>query len=266
MTYQNAQRLNYDNIAHLYDRNPIRQKPPDPHFLAFLKMHDNATGAGLRALDMGCGTGNQLIANYPHAPEAAFFGLDLFAGMLKHAARKSTEALGPGAITWVQGDNAAPPFPDASFDYISNQFNFHHVRRKTDFLRAAFRLLRPGGRFVMVNIAVHGMSNALIYHYFPSSLVLDMLDFLAPDTTADIMRAVGFANVTVDMKTQSPEVNLHAFYEKVQDRSRNSQLMILPESDYKAGLRRIEADLNGNDGPIIMHTENCLLTITADKT
>ena len=134
-----SQRVNYDPIAHTYDNGPHRGKECDPHLLAFLAEWEE-TAVPLRILDLGCGTGSQLIANQAHMPEAAFVGLDLFAGMLQQAQLKST------TIHWLQGNNAALPFADGSFDYVSNQFSFHHVQDKTGMIAGVYRLLRDNGR------------------------------------------------------------------------------------------------------------------------
>jgi len=50
-----AIRVNYDAIAHLFDRQPYRAKAVDPELLSFIRRRgaDN-----LSILDIGCGTGN----------------------------------------------------------------------------------------------------------------------------------------------------------------------------------------------------------------
>lgn len=52
-----AQRVNYDLIAHLYDE-PGRDYDTDPNLVKFLKKKADLR---IRILDMGCGTGKQLI-------------------------------------------------------------------------------------------------------------------------------------------------------------------------------------------------------------
>ncbi len=58
-------RVNYDEIAHLYDAQPYRAREPDAELLAFA--HERLD---LAILDIGCGTGNQLIANRTALPQA----------------------------------------------------------------------------------------------------------------------------------------------------------------------------------------------------
>ena len=59
-----------------------------------------------------------------------------------------------------QGFADALPYPDASFDRVLSSFMFHHLSRdvKEKTLREARRVLKPGGRFHMVDFAPAGAS------------------------------------------------------------------------------------------------------------
>ena len=65
-------RVNYDTIAHLYDTQPYRAKTVDPELVAFLEQCGPAET--LSILDVGCGTGNQLVANRAMLPHARLVG------------------------------------------------------------------------------------------------------------------------------------------------------------------------------------------------
>ncbi|OGG56516.1 MAG: hypothetical protein A3F84_15725 [Candidatus Handelsmanbacteria bacterium RIFCSPLOWO2_12_FULL_64_10] len=154
-------RVNYDAIADSYDAHPFRKKDADPDLLAFLK---ERPGTGpLSILDIGCGTGNQLVADHPCVPTARLIGLDRFKGMLRQAQKKSRD------IRWIQGDGAGLPFKDESFDFITSQYSFHHVQDKRSLISEIFRALRPGGRFVLTNISPRDMPGWLIYRFFPAA-------------------------------------------------------------------------------------------------
>ena len=86
--------MDYDAIAELYDLAPYRTRPVDPELLAFLRERPSA--AGLTLLDIGCGTGKQLIANRAAVAPAQMVGVDRFVGMLKQAQTKAPQ------IAWVQ--------------------------------------------------------------------------------------------------------------------------------------------------------------------
>lgn len=260
MTAPPPPRANYNRLAHLYDSQPYREKPVDPHLLAFLAARPALDPASLAALDMACGTGNQLVANRTRLPRARLAGLDVFGSMLNQARRKTR------AVLWVQADAAAPPFPGNSFHYISNQFAFHHVRRKRAMLRAVFRLLRPGGQFVMTNIAPHNMTGWLCYRYFPAALAVDRRDFLSPKTLTDVAEQVGFVQISLDLNRRTEEQDLRQFAQTARRRDTCSQLTAISDADYRAGLRRLEADLRAaGDAPLSLLSEVCLLTLKAGK-
>jgi ubiquinone/menaquinone biosynthesis C-methylase UbiE len=114
-----APRVDYDAIAGLYDATPYRTKPVDPELLAFGGRR--GSGDRLAVLDIGCGTGNQLIADRAAPISAAPVGLDRSLGMLRQARPRAPE------IAWVQADAAALPFREQSFDFVSCQFALHHM-------------------------------------------------------------------------------------------------------------------------------------------
>ena len=169
-------RVNYDQIAPLYDSQPYRSRAVDPQFLVYRR--DRGTKTPLAVLDIACGTGNQLIANRAAAMDARMVGVDRSLGMLRQARAKAPE------IAWVQADSAALPFPARSFDFVGCQFAFHHFPDKAGMLHEVFRALRPGGRFVLRNLCPEESNDWLYYRYFPEALVVDLLDFWPADAIA----------------------------------------------------------------------------------
>lgn len=57
------------------------------------------------------------------------------------------------AIQFDQGFGDEPPYPEAGFDRVISSFMFHHLpaEEKVKTLRAVRRVLKPGGRFHMVD-------------------------------------------------------------------------------------------------------------------
>ena len=114
-------RVDYDAIAPLYDEQPYRAKTVDPELTAFIGQHTPAV------LDIGCGTGSQLVANRTATPGARLVGVDRSLGMLQQARAKAAD------IFWVLADAASLPFDGSDFDFISCQLAFHHLGDKPPF-------------------------------------------------------------------------------------------------------------------------------------
>ena len=54
------------------------------------------------------------------------------------------------SIDWVVGDAMALPFADNSFDVYTISFGIRNVTRPQEALNEAFRVLRPGGRLMVL--------------------------------------------------------------------------------------------------------------------
>ena len=245
-------RVDYDRIAHLYDTQPHRARDADLELLAFAEAPDVAEPA---VLDIGCGTGNQLIADRAALAGARRCGLDRSLGMLRQAQEKRAP------IALVQGDAAALPFAPASFDFASCQFAFHHVADKTGMLGEVFRVLRPGGRFVMRNMCPHESAGWLYYEYFPEAGRVDLEDFWPPDKIIRTMTATGFVALSADYRHLRFEQDMAAWLAVVRRRDTCSQLQAIFEGAYRAGLEKLARDIADPHQPRSRPDRLCLLTI-----
>lgn len=113
--------------------------------------------AGLRpgdeVLDAACGTGDLSIA-FARAGASRVVGLDFTPEMLDVARRRTAgAAASEQSIQWVQGDAMALPFDDASFDVVSIAFGIRNVVDPARALVEFRRVLRPGGRLVVLEFS-----------------------------------------------------------------------------------------------------------------
>lgn len=102
---------------------------------------------GDRVLDLGVGTG-MTLGYYPD--DVRVIGLDLSAGMLDKAAKKTREQ-GLRHCALVRGDAMMPPLAEAAFDHILITHVITVVSDPQRLMRWAARLLKPGGRIVVLN-------------------------------------------------------------------------------------------------------------------
>jgi ubiquinone/menaquinone biosynthesis C-methylase UbiE len=259
MSYHECQRIDYDRIATRYDADRHRAKSVDLDLVAYLNGRAGPSAENIAVLDVGCGTGNQLVADRDCFPGVRLVGLDLFHGMLREAAGK-TDCIG-----WVQGDGAQLPFASRSFDYVSSQFSFHHVRDKTSMLREVFRVLRPDGRFVMVNVDPWGMPGWAVYRYFPTAWDQDQVDFCPVREIERLLRRSGFERIETTVDHSEREQDPVEFARDMRRRV-VSQVALLSETDYAAGLRRVEDELlRDARRELPVPSELCIVKITADK-
>jgi demethylmenaquinone methyltransferase/2-methoxy-6-polyprenyl-1,4-benzoquinol methylase len=110
---------------------------------------------GEAVLDAACGTGD-LAGQFARAGAGRVVGLDFCPEMLDVARRKF-----PSARTeWACGDAMATTFSDGSFDIISVGFGLRNVADPRRALAEFHRLLRPGGRLVVLEFHPLGGSGS----------------------------------------------------------------------------------------------------------
>lgn len=106
-----------------------------------------------RLLDVAGGTGDVALRFLKRAPEASAVVLDMTEPMLD-AGRKRAGGSGlADRVEWVVGDAMSLPFPDSAFDVCTISFGIRNVTRIGDALAEAFRVLRPGGRLVVLEFS-----------------------------------------------------------------------------------------------------------------
>ncbi|MFV2001873.1 MAG: bifunctional demethylmenaquinone methyltransferase/2-methoxy-6-polyprenyl-1,4-benzoquinol methylase UbiE [Paracoccaceae bacterium] len=106
-----------------------------------------------RLLDVAGGTGDVAFRFLKRAPVASAVVLDLTANMLD-AGRGRAEASALGErLDWIVGDAMALPFEANSFDVYTISFGIRNVTRIDDALREAWRVLRPGGRLMVLEFS-----------------------------------------------------------------------------------------------------------------
>jgi demethylmenaquinone methyltransferase/2-methoxy-6-polyprenyl-1,4-benzoquinol methylase len=107
-----------------------------------------------KVLDVAGGTGDvaqRVIEG--GGPGARVTVLDINAEMLTVGHERAAARGGDGAITFVEGNAEALPFPDRHFDAVTIAFGIRNVPRIDAALREAFRVLKTGGRFLCLEFS-----------------------------------------------------------------------------------------------------------------
>lgn len=127
-------------------------------------------GAGVRALDIGCGTGSLLVAAKQRCPGAELVGLDPDLDALARA-RQKAQAAG-ATIRFEQGYSDELPFEAQSFDRVLSSLMIHHLDPATQdrTLAEVARVLEPGGSVHILDFTrAHERSHGLWHRFVHAS-------------------------------------------------------------------------------------------------
>jgi demethylmenaquinone methyltransferase/2-methoxy-6-polyprenyl-1,4-benzoquinol methylase len=111
-------------------------------------------GPGESALDLGVGTGDlsfDLLA--ASDPTSRVIGIDLSEGMLERVRRRAARSPHGSRFESRHADAQALPFADASFDRVVAGFAVRNFGDLDAGLREMRRVLRPGGRAVILEFS-----------------------------------------------------------------------------------------------------------------
>jgi demethylmenaquinone methyltransferase / 2-methoxy-6-polyprenyl-1,4-benzoquinol methylase len=167
-------------------------------------------------LDLGAGTGDLTFAaaKATHG-NGRIIGLDFSLQMLTLAQEKKPRARHGDKTHFVLGSALFPPFQDAVFDGVMTAFVLRNVSDLSLFFANAFRVLKPGGKFVSLDMfppapgwfsRLYGLyfyrlvpclggllaRDRSAYQYLSESV----RQFHSPDHIADMMRGCGFERIS----------------------------------------------------------------------
>jgi ubiquinone/menaquinone biosynthesis C-methylase UbiE len=226
--------VDYDAVAATfasrYERNDYRGvQAALTQFLG-----DSGVGA---ALEVGCGTGHWLTLAAKHA--ACVAGIDPSSGMLARAHQAAP------AARLARARAEALPFQPQFFDRLFCVNVLHHVADPAAFIAEAARVLRSGAGLLTMGLDPHtGRDRWWIYDYFPEALAADRERYLPTQTIRQLMSASGFDRCETWEAQHLPrtldvdEAEGLGFL----SRTGTSQLMVIADDVYAAGLARLRAD------------------------
>ncbi len=108
---------------------------------------------GQKLLDVAGGTGDIAFRFLKRAPDATATVCDMTESMLIEGQKRAEAANMADRLTWVVGDAMDLPFENNSFDVFTISFGIRNVTRVQDALNEAFRVLKPGGRLMVLEFS-----------------------------------------------------------------------------------------------------------------
>jgi ubiquinone/menaquinone biosynthesis C-methylase UbiE len=183
-------RKEFDRWSRWYDSDLLQPLFFHPSHRMLL---ETMTAADRRVLDVGCGTGAFAAQVLERFPATQVLGLDLSAGMLQKAEVRCRAAA--GRLHLVRGDSEQLPFADDTFDVVTCTHSFHHYPHQERVLAEMHRVLRPGGRLLIID----GDRDRLWGHLLFDVLVVLVegpVHHVASRALRHLYRQAGFDHVT----------------------------------------------------------------------
>ncbi|MAC82076.1 MAG: bifunctional demethylmenaquinone methyltransferase/2-methoxy-6-polyprenyl-1,4-benzoquinol methylase UbiE [Rhodobacteraceae bacterium] len=108
---------------------------------------------GQKLLDVAGGTGDVSFKFLKRAGHGHATVLDLTEPMLIEGQKRAEAEDMADSLDWIVGDAMALPFADNTFDVYTISFGIRNVTRPQDALNEAFRVLKPGGRLMVLEFS-----------------------------------------------------------------------------------------------------------------
>ncbi|MDG0988875.1 MAG: bifunctional demethylmenaquinone methyltransferase/2-methoxy-6-polyprenyl-1,4-benzoquinol methylase UbiE [Yoonia sp.] len=172
-----------------------------------------APRAGQKLLDVAGGTGDVSFKFLDRAGSGHATVCDITESMLLAGKTRAEAAAMSESLDWVVGDAMALPFPDNTFDVYTISFGIRNVTRPQEALNEAYRVLRPGGRLMVLefsqlpNPMMQAAYDAYSFNVIPQMgkmitgdrdsyqyLVESIRKFPDQDTFLEMVKTAGFDN------------------------------------------------------------------------
>ena len=173
-----------------------------------------APRAGQQLLDVAGGTGDIAFRFLKRAPAAEAVVLDMTEAMLTEGRKRAEAEAMSSRLNWIVGDAMSLPFESGRFDVYTISFGIRNVTRIEEALSEAYRVLRPGGRLMVLefsqlpNPALQWAYDRYSYNVIPRMgeiiardrdsyqyLVESIRKFPDQETFAGMVRRAGFEQV-----------------------------------------------------------------------
>jgi SAM-dependent methyltransferase len=250
--------LNYDAISEDYDQRYLSTQHWERGD-ALLSLARQVHAKTI--LEVGSGTGFWL--NLLHQVTIKLYGIDFSAGMIAQAKSQ------PAPLKLSRGTATQLPYQTESFDLLYCVDAIHHFGDHAAFISEAFRVLKPGGALAIIGHDPHsGEGNWYIYDYFDAVYQTDLLRYPSSGMIKNSMKQVGFT----DIQRHDVEhvLNIHVGEAVLNDpfirHNATSQLALLTEETYLAGIEKIKADLkNSRNKQVIFKSDFWVKMFTGIK-
>jgi len=149
-----------------------------------------------RILDIGCGGGETMRTMAVEAGAGHVDGVDYSAASVAVARERNAGLINTGRASIQQASVSKLPFADRSFDLVTAVETHYYWPDLASDLREVFRVLSPGGRFVIIAETYKGRRMDWLFR--PVMRLLLRATYLSLDEHRAALTAAGFIDVEVD--------------------------------------------------------------------
>ena len=154
-------------------------------------------GSGSVILDVGCGGGKTVSRLAQLAPQGRVFGIDYSADMVKFSKKINKMLIVQNRVEIIEGSVEKMSFKDDFFDLVTAFETYYFWSNFPDALKEIKRVLKPGGKLLLVNELVYGAT--------PAKLIEETHVKLFPlEKIHNVMQSIGFVDIQVFTKAESP--------------------------------------------------------------
>lgn len=168
--------------------------------------HSGVTDWGLRhvgiepqftILDVGCGGGRTIDKLAAMASAGKVHGTDISDQSVAVSRKTNERWIAQGRVDIQQAPVSQLPFPERTFDLVTAVETHYYWPDIVADLKEVLRVLKPGGRVLIIAETFRGMKLDVIYQ---PAMKLIGARYLTVDEHRDALTAAGFSEVVVDVE------------------------------------------------------------------
>ena len=205
--------------------------------------------AGNQCLDIGCGTGNYTLAFQRRGLH--MIGVEPSLHMLNIAQSRSVE------VDWRHGQSEAIPLGDASVEGAVAMLTLHHWTDLAKGFQEVHRVLKPGGKWVILTASAAQMRGYWLNHYFPAMLQKSIDQMPDLNLITKLLKTSGFSDLQLAPYLIPPnQIDLFLYAGKERPRlyldarvrkGISSFADLALQAEVEQGLKQLEADIDSGE-------------------